>query len=87
MKVPVRTPCASIVHDFVTKADMGAAGISVIMAQVASVGMGLRYPEPEMLPELPGAPLFGVRTKVDSTVNIAVALSPNGEPVAVTLLA
>jgi hypothetical protein len=63
VKVPVRTPLLSIVHDFEPKA---VYGISVIrLAQVVELGRGARYPEPEMLPVLPGAPLFGVRMKVD----------------------
>jgi hypothetical protein len=66
VKVPVRTPLLSIVHEIggvVAKADDAPPGISLMsLVQVAGP---VRYPEPEKLPELPGAPLGGVMAKVD----------------------
>jgi hypothetical protein len=65
VKAPVRTPLLSIVQFLLLKADMAPVGISVIMVHEESKGRGARYPEPEKVPKLLGAPLFGVMTKVD----------------------
>jgi hypothetical protein len=67
---------------------MVPAGISLMrLPQAAVSDRGARYPEPEMLPELPGDPLFGIKANEDWTVNVAVAVSPNGVPTADTTYA
>ena len=51
--------------------------------QVVLVAL-LRYPVPDMVPVSPRFPLFGVRAKVDCTMNSSLKLSPS-VPVAVIL--
>jgi hypothetical protein len=69
--VPERTPSEPMAH--VTALKVGD-GVPTTAAEQS--GVLAEYPEPEIVPEPPGGPLFGVNAKLDSTMNVVADESP-----------